>query len=359
MQSCEREKNMKVVVAIDSFKGSATSAELNRAVKTAILSSFPEIKVETFEIADGGEGSLSAVKTGLGGHCINVETVDLLHRPLQASYLLVDRAQAFIEAAEVVGIDKITPSEETVQRATSFGLGALFLDAKKRGATEIILSLGGTGSSDGGLGLLKALEGEDFSDIKITGLADVTNVYAGPKGYAKFFGKQKGGNSEILEAQDLAAQNFVQKIKQERNIDLQEIPGTGAAGGLGAAIILLGGRLESGFFKIAQLLKIEDSIKNADLIITGEGRMDFQTAKGKVPFGMAKLGEKYNVPTLAFCGALADDLGEMNRVLLASYSVQRSVLSLEEAMDKEVTLKNIKALTENVIKTWLHCDRNK
>ncbi|EKF51631.1 glycerate kinase [Lactococcus garvieae] len=350
---------MKIVVAIDSFKGSATSSELNQTVKSAIISSFPETNVETFEVADGGEGSISALKSKLGGSLIPVETVDLLERPLQASYLLVDHKLAFIEAAEVVGIDKIVPSEETIQHATTFGLGALFKDAKQRGATEIILSLGGSGTSDGGLGLLTALENEDFSHLKITGLADVTNVYAGQEGYAKFFGKQKGGTSEILEKQDIAAQSFVKKIKAERKIDLQQIPGTGAAGGLGAAIVLLGGHLESGFTKIAQLLKMEESIRDADLIITGEGRMDFQTANGKVPFGMAKLGEKYGLPTVAFCGALADDLGEMSQVLLASYSIQREVLPLEKAMNKEVTLKNIKALTENVIKTWFYTRKTK
>lgn len=135
---------------------------------------------------------------------------------------------------------------------------------------------------------------------------------------------------------------------------MQKIEGTGAAGGLGAAIVLLGGNLESGFTKIAQLLNIEESIKSADLIITGEGHMDFQTANGKVPFGMAKLGEKYGVPTLAFCGALSEDLGEMKQLLLASYSIQRSVLPLKKAMDKAVTLKNIKDLAENVIKTWVY-----
>lgn len=122
---------MKVVVAIDSFKGSATSAELNQAVKTAILSTFPKIKVATFEIADGGEGSVSALQSGLEGKLINVKTVDLMQRPMQASYLLIDERLAVIEAAEVVGIDKIKPNEKTIKEATTFGLGALFLDAKK------------------------------------------------------------------------------------------------------------------------------------------------------------------------------------------------------------------------------------
>lgn len=221
---------MKVVVAIDSFKGSATSAELNQAVKTGILAAFPKINVETFEIADGGEGSVSALQSGLGGNLINVKTVDLMQRPMRASYLLIDERLAVIEAAEVVGIDKIKPNEKTIQKATTFGLGALFLDAKKRGATEIILSMGGSGTSDGGLGLLEAVEAEDFSSIKITGLADVTNVYAGAEGYAKVFGKQKGGTAEILEQQDRTAQAFVEKIKKRERLIYKRFQGQAQLG---------------------------------------------------------------------------------------------------------------------------------
>ncbi|QDK71525.1 glycerate kinase [Lactococcus protaetiae] len=346
---------MKIVVAIDSFKGSATSAELNDAVKAGILSAFPAANVTTFEIADGGEGTISALQHGIGGELIAVETVDLLERPIEASYLLADQL-AVIEAAEVVGIDKITPSAETIQQATTRGLAALFIDAKNRGATEIMLSLGGTGTSDGGLGLLQGLGGSFehlpvLKNVKITGLADVTNVYAGEAGYAKFFGKQKGGTTEILAQQDQEAQKVAAQVKVQYGIDLQTIAGTGAAGGLGGAIAMLGGIIEAGFPKIAALLGIEEEVKNADLVITGEGRMDFQTANGKVPYGMAKIAEKYHVPTLAFCGALGDDLGEMNEVLLASYSIQRSALSLAEAMEKERTLKNIQALASNVMKT--------
>ncbi|AYG00569.1 glycerate kinase [Lactococcus allomyrinae] len=346
---------MKIVVAIDSFKGSATSAALNNAVKVGILSAFPASEVQTFEIADGGEGTISALQHGIGGALISVETVDLLERPIKASYLLADKL-AVIEAAEVVGIDKITASAETIQQATTRGLAALFIDAKNRGATEIMLSLGGTGTSDGGLGLLQGLGGSfehlpQLENIKITGLADVTNVYAGETGYARFFGKQKGGTPEILEQQDQEAQKVARQVKVQYGIDLQSIAGTGAAGGLGGAIAMLGGTIEAGFPKIARLLKIEQAVKTADLIITGEGRMDFQTANGKVPYGMAKIAEKYKVPTIAFCGALGDDLGGMNEVLLASYSIQRSALSLAEAMEKERTLENIQMLATNVMKT--------
>ncbi|MDR0297197.1 MAG: glycerate kinase [Streptococcaceae bacterium] len=349
---------MKLVVAIDSFKGSASSRELNEAVKAGILSVFPSADVVTFEIADGGEGTLCALQQGLGGEFVEVETVDLLERPVCARYLLAGEL-AIIEAAEVIGIDKITPSPETIVRATTVGLAKLFRDAKKRGATEIVLSLGGTGTSDGGLGLLSGLGGSlealpEFADVKLTGLADVNNSYAGPAGYAAVFGAQKGGTPEILGQQDLQAQKVADFVKEKYQIDLQMIPGTGAAGGLGGALVLLGGHIEPGFAKIAALLKIEEAIKTADLVITGEGRLDFQTANGKVPSGMARLAAKYDVPTIAFAGGLAPDLGEMELLLLASYSIQCEAVSLTDAMQKEKTLENIKRLAKNVSRTYFH-----
>ncbi len=350
---------MKIIIAIDSFKGSASSQELNQAVKKGLLAIRSDAEIQTFEIADGGEGTISALQHGLGGELISVETVDLLERPITANYLFLPNQTALIEAAEVVGIDKITPSPETITNATTKGLAALFIDAKNRGAREIVLSLGVTGTSDGGLGLLQGLGGSfeelpKLENVKITGLADVTNVYAGETGYAKFFGKQKGGTLELLEQQNENAQKVAQSIKEKHQIDLQAIAGTGAAGGLGGAVVLLGGTVEAGFPKIAQLLNIEKAIQSADLVITGEGRMDIQSANGKVPYGMAQLARKYGLPTIAFCGALSDNLGKMDEVLLASFSIQRSAISLDEAMKKERTLENIERLTKNVMKTWLY-----
>ncbi|MDR0199994.1 MAG: glycerate kinase, partial [Streptococcaceae bacterium] len=222
---------MKIVIAIDSFKGSATSSELNAATKAGVLEALPEANVVSFEIADGGEGTLSTLHAGLGGDWVTVETVDLLERPCEASYLLVG-GQAFIESASVVGIDKITPSPETFEKATTKGLAKLFEDAVAQGAQEIYLTLGGTGTSDGGRGLFEALNGK-VSEVKLYGISDVTNVYAGPEGYSIFFGKQKGGTSGQIAAQNESALAFAAKMKTERGIDLQKIPGTGAAGGLG------------------------------------------------------------------------------------------------------------------------------
>lgn len=342
---------MKIIIAIDSFKNSATSQALNTAVAKGLKKAEPTAEIQTFQIADGGEGTLLALAEALGGERLSVATTDLLGRAIEADYLLAE-GQAFIESATVVGLDLLDEvNEQSFLTATTAGLAPLFLDAKARGARAITLSLGGTGTSDGGLGLLAALQDEDFSGIELTGLADVTNPYFGPTGYAQFFGKQKGGTQRAIALRDKEAEAFAQKIKTEQKIDLQKMSGTGAAGGLGGAIVLLGGKIEPGFDKIAGLIGIEQAIATADLVITGEGRMDRQTANGKVPWGMAKLAQKYEVPTLAICGSLAEELGEMDAVLAGAYSILTEPVSLELALDETRTLKSAEKLAYNLMKS--------
>ena len=352
---------MKIVVAIDSFKGSVSSYELNAAVAAVAQEFLAGTEVKNFAIADGGEGTLDALRDGLGGEMRVVETVDLLGRPVVASYLQVGH-QAFIESASVVGLDKICPSSKTFEKASSYGLGALICDAVEQGAEEIYVTLGGSGTSDGGLGLLESFgfDGkmlrfsfpENWEKVKLIGLTDVKNPYAGEKGFARVFGKQKGGNPEQLLLKDQAARDFVAFVKEEFGLDLQSIPGTGAAGGLGAALVLLGGHLEAGFARIASIVGLEEAIADADLVITGEGRMDSQSRAGKVPYGVAQLAKKYGVPAIAVCGAIAEDADWIWDDFLSVFSIQTRVLPLEEAMDPEKTLANLAFVTRNILRTY-------
>ncbi len=359
----------KIVVAIDSFKNSATSSELNYASKTGILSVFEEANVKTITIADGGEGSLEAIENALGGEFISVETVDLLDRNIIAQYL-ISGSTAFIEVAQVVGIDKITPTNESFLNASSYGLAKLFLDAKERNIKRIVVCLGGTGSSDGGLGLLRGLGANvddinhfetidltsliDFKSIDIIALADVTNPFAGENGFSHFFGKQKGGDFSARSQQSINAFKLVETIKKQYNIDLQAVEGTGAAGGIGGAIVCLGGKIRPGFSYLSDLIKLEDDIKDADLVITGEGKMDYQTANGKVPFGIASIAKKYQVDTIAICGTLRDNLGDMEKVLLSAFSIQQGPILLSDALKKETTLRNISKLSSMITKTYFN-----
>ena len=352
---------MKIVVGIDSFKGSVSSYELNTTVADVAQEFLAGAEVKSFAIADGGEGTLDALRVGLGGEMRVVETVDLLGRPTVASYLQVGH-QAFIESASVVGLDKIFPSPKTFEEASSYGLGALICDAVEQGAEEIYVTLGGSGTSDGGLGLLESFgfDGkmlrfsfpENWEKVKLIGLTDVKNPYAGEKGFARVFGKQKGGNPEQLLLKDQAAKDFVAFVKKESGLDLQAIPGTGAAGGLGAALVLLGGHLEAGFDRIASIVGLEEAIADADLVITGEGRLDSQSRAGKVPYGVAQLAKNYGVPAIAVCGAIAEDADWIWDDFLSVFSIQTRVLSLNEAMEKERTLANLTFVTRNILRTY-------
>lgn len=300
---------MKILVAIDSFKGSATSDELNASVAQALSTQDSQLTLQTVAIADGGEGSLLALSQALSGKWQRVKTIDLLKPPIEVAYYLSEQ-RAFIESASVIGIDKISPSSVTYAQTTSYGLGAVVKDAIQKGATQIEIMLGGTGTSDGGQGFLQSLDfdvvaGTSYlsqlpSPIYLVGLTDVTNPYYGPQGFAPVFGPQKGGSPSQIKNTDLTAKAFCQAVRHHRGIDLQTLPGSGAAGGLGGAIALLGGTLASGFGRIAELLHLERHLQSCDLVITGEGCLDAQSRSGKVPVAIAKMPNKYQIQPLPY-----------------------------------------------------------
>ncbi|HFO1073049.1 TPA: glycerate kinase [Streptococcus pyogenes] len=349
---------MKILVAIDSFKGSVTSPELNTSVAQALLSVDKQLVIETRAIADGGEGSLAALSQTVAGRWHQVKTIDLLRRPIKVAYYRHAK-QAFIESASIIGIDKIPPNSVSYAQATSYGLGLAVKDAIQKGATQIEIMLGGTGTSDGGKGFLESLNydfmtGRSYLDtlaspVTLLGPTDVTNPYHGPQGFAAVFGPQKGGSLSQIEETDQIASNFAKKVFCQTTIDLQTIPGSGAAGGLGGAIVLLGGTLTSGFSRIAELLNLDNSLQSCDLVITGEGCLDTQSQSGKVPVAIARMAKKYQVPTIALCGSVKIETGLAAEDFLAVFSIQQQPISLEAAIDKTTTLSNIKILAANLM----------
>lgn len=340
---------MRVLVAIDSFKGSATSAEMNQAVRAGLLDASPSLEVETVAIADGGEGTLDALACALSGEMVQVQATDLLGRPLSVAYL-VAQGRAFIESATLLGIDKITPSPEIFEKASSAGLADLVLDALERNCRQIFVTLGGTGSSDGGRGFLEKLipYAEQLRQVELIGLTDVRNPYAGPEGYARIFGPQKGGTPEQIAVEDARAREFVHKIRAEKQMDLQKLAGSGAAGGLGGAILVLGGKLRPGFSSIVDLIGLEEKVAHSDLVITGEGRLDSQSFQGKAPVGLAELAQVYNRPVIALCGAVGERELALYSDFLAVFSIQTKAQSLENAMKESETLKNARFVAGNV-----------
>lgn len=369
---------MKIVVAIDSFKGSASSSELNGAVAERLNQlNFVE-KVEKVSISDGGEGAVEAISQRVRGDLCKLQTIDLLERPIEAEYLVFEKDQrqcAFIESASILGIDLINPSEETIQAATSRGLGKMIKEIATQEIEEIIVSLGGTGVSDGGLGLLQEfgmkffdkgnnplstgnlllktakIDLEDFHmlDRSLTIATDVESTYCGPLGAQRIFAAQKGASAVQIDQLDQQAILITQLIKEKSEISLNEIAGTGAAGGIGGALLMLNGQMESGFSIISSLVGLEQAIQQADLVITGEGRIDKQSFFGKVPFGVATVAKRYNRPVIALCGSkVIGDLTD-DDLFAGIFSIQTAPISLVEALEKELTLKNTAALAYSLV----------
>lgn len=371
---------MRVLAAIDSFKGCASSFELNQAALAGFSAAWEKINVP---ISDGGEGCLVAIQAAIGGQKIMIKSVDPLYRVIEAPILITTIQQqraAIIVSADFVGLHQTIIDDLHIKQSSSFGLGLAIQAALTQKVQAIYITLGGTGTSDGGLGLLasllpdflpdfthnknpllekinhfnwECLKYSPFSKVKLIGLTDVNNPYSGPQGFAPIFAQQKGASLKTIAKMDQQAEIFKQKIQQHLQLDLNEIPGTGAAGGLGGALSLLNGQLQAGFPTISHIIQLEKKIKTADLILTGEGSLDAQSNFGKVPYGIAKLAQTYNVPVIALAGKKAHDLGQLNQLLTASFCIHNEPVSLAQAMDKKRTLANLKNIASNIERLYL------
>lgn len=374
---------MKIVVASDSFKGSVTSLEAGQAIQTGLRQQDPAAQVEVVSIADGGEGSMAAIKLGLGGEIKSVQTVDLLSRPLTAEYLLTkfdDKRVGVIESATVLGLNLITPSPETIRQGTSYGLGLVLLDMLKEQVDRIVIFLGGTGTSDGGLGLLQALGGQvncqqksievttnplfTVTDLQIAQAVsvlqdvelfignDVTSPYYGQEGAAYIYAPQKGADAQQVEVLDAQMRQVANLLEASTHIDLEQISGSGAAGGLGGMLAVLGGKMLAGFDIISELIGFDQMLAGSDLIYTGEGQMDAQSAFGKLPMRVAEAGQKQQIPTIALVGSRKADIGQMNQYLLGAFAIQLGPESLQRSMEKATTEQGLSILAGETYKLF-------
>ncbi|MDT2756323.1 glycerate kinase [Enterococcus asini] len=369
---------MKLLAAIDSFKGSATSKELNEALLAAVDHPMITEKI-SIPIADGGEGTLQAIQEALGGELLSAKVPDLTGALIEAPYLITDfegQKTGIIESAMIIGIDRITPSKETICKTTSLGLGILVAQLVNQGIEKIIITLGGSGTSDGGLGFLagmgafgitKEQQNPLFStnaiqleaalaklaNVELIALADVTNPYVGDQGFSMIFGPQKGGTPDLLKEMDRLAVSIAKDLSRYTSSEIATTSGAGAAGGLGGAILALGGKIQPGFATISQLIGLEEQIAQADLIITGEGSLDGQTEKGKVPFGVAQLAKKHGKPVFALCGKRSVEIGAMASLVSGAYAIQLGPVSLSEAMNRENTLQNIGITGSELVNLFL------
>ena len=325
---------MKAAVAMDSFKGSLTSLEAGHAVKNGILSVCPDAEVTVLPLADGGEGTIDAIAPFVGGKVRSVTVTGPLGRPVEASYVFVQGSGiAYIEMAKAAGLTLLKEDERDPLNATTYGVGEIMKDALDNGVKELVICIGGSATNDGGAGMLQALgakfldkDGNEISrgctglkdivsadltdllcrDVKITVASDVTNPLCGPDGASFVYAPQKGASDKMCAEMDGWLLHFASVC----GFDPFE-PGTGAAGGMSFALKnFLGASVESGADIVLKITGAEELIRNCDIVVTGEGRMDSQTVSGKGPFKVLKLGQKYNKPVYGITGILGDGYAE-------------------------------------------------
>jgi len=375
---------MKITIAIDSFKGSLTSMEAGTAAMEGVKAAFPDASVYVRPLADGGEGTVEALADGMGGRIQCVTVTGPLGDPVECSYCIIEKEKtAIIEMSGAAGITLIPAARRNPLYTTTYGVGETIKDALTKGCRKFIIGIGGSATNDGGIGMLQAL-GYGFYDAAgneapygAAGLeklaviedknampelkeseffvaCDVTNPLCGENGGSAIYGPQKGAGPEMVEIMDGWMQKYAELAEKSYPKADRNRPGTGAAGGLGFAFLtFLNAALEPGISIVLRETNLEQYVKDSDLVITGEGRLDGQTAMGKAPAGVAGLAKKYKKPVIAFAGCVAEDAGACNGCGIdAFFPILRKPVTLEQAMKKENARKNMAAAVEQAVRLW-------
>ena len=377
---------MKIVIAIDKFKGSATSAQLSLCIRQAILEALPKAHVISVPIADGGDGTMQALKQILGKR-VMVRTVQVdSFLPdkisLFADYLIDPISHtAYMDLATTCGLALVSPLKRNVMMANTSGAGMMISDAIEQGASHIVLGLGGSATCDGGLGLLNCLGfkfldnkgnalfpagcnlhaishidtenvNPKLKDTKFTLLTDVDNPLLGSNGAAAVFAPQKGASPQNVEQLERGFINFIRLMPDGEKI--ASTRGAGAAGGVVAGMTaFLNAIIVHGIDWILEKTDFENTIADAQLIITGEGRIDQQTAMGKAPAGVLRAAQKHDIPVIALCGSIAQGT-DVSRLGFSCVSpVTPSGMPIEQAMETHTTLKNVKRAITTIIDNWV------
>lgn len=373
---------MKAVVAIDSLKGSLSSMEAGNAIAEGIYRADAEAKVEVRPLADGGEGTVDALVQGMNGSLRKVRVTGPLGDKVDAAYGIIEEAKmAVIEMSAAAGITLVPDEKKNPLFTTTYGVGEMIRDAIEKGCRKFVVGIGGSATNDGGIGMLQAL-GYDFLNSKgnavpygakgLEDLAeirkehvlpelaqcefkvacDVTNPLCGPLGASAVYGPQKGATPEMVREMDQWLADYAKLAANCSERADAEHPGTGAAGGLGFAFLTFTNAvLESGIKIVLEETKLEQYIQDADIVITGEGRLDGQTAMGKAPVGVAKLAGKCKIPVLAFAGSVTKDARKCNEEgIHAFFPILRGITTLEDAMDAENARRNLMETVEQVFR---------
>ncbi len=373
---------MKVVVAIDSFKGSMSSLEAGESVAKGVKKAHKDAIVEIRPLADGGEGTVEALSIGMGGKLVNVEVTGPAGKSVNAVYGIVELSKtAIIEMSQAAGITLVSGDEKNPLYTTTFGVGEMIKDAIRKGCRHFIVGIGGSATNDCGIGMLQALGYEfldkdgkqvgfgasgvrDIVSIKdenvIKELAecnfrvacDVNNPLCGDLGCSAIYGPQKGATKEMVADMDAWLLRYSKLVKEKYPNADSENPGTGAAGGLGYAFQnFTKSKMESGIQIVLDETRLEEYVKDADVVVTGEGRLDRQTAMGKAPIGVANIAKKYNKKVIAFSGSVTEDAFVCNEHGIdAFFPILRRIVTLEEAMKSDIAKRNLMDTTEQVFR---------
>lgn len=374
---------MKIIIAPQSFKGSLKAHEAATAMGRGVKAADSTIETVLLPIADGGAGTVRALVQATGGKIISQSVHNPLGEKLTADWgISADGTTGFIEVAAASGLSLLTPDQYNPRLADTCGTGELLLAALEAGCKKLIIGLGDSATVDGATGIATALGikfldakgqpvppgGEGLNKIKhidasgrnplvgecrIFCACDVTNPLYGKDGAAYVYGPQKGATPEMVEKLDAGLQNLADVIKQDLKQDIADLPGAGAAGGLGGGLVaFLGATLQRGVSLICDAIRFDDYVKDADLVITGEGRLDFQTAYGKTVVGIARRAKAFHVPVVAICGSLGQGYEEVYRHGIDSVmSIQPRAMTLEQAMRDGGRL--LQEATERVVRLWL------
>ncbi len=376
----------KIVLAFDSFKGSASSTELAQAARFAIEKLLRDARVVVVPISDGGEGTIDVLKEAFDANTVVCNTVDPLFRDIEANYALsADGSVAIIELAAASGLTLLEEHERDPMKTSTLGTGVLIKEAIRRGASQIVLALGGSATNDAAIGIMVAL-GYKFLDkneiellptgenlIKIAAIdarerlneldevsflvaCDVTTPMYGNNGAAHIFAPQKGASEHQVELLDQGLRNYARVVEQTTSIDVSRIVGGGAAGATAAGIFaFLHPELKSGIELILDALRFDEKLKDADLVITGEGKIDAQTATGKAPMGVLNRAKKQDIPVVAIAGQV-EDCNEVRELGFSHIcSINPPNTPLDEAMKTKNTLQNVEKTVASIISRAMEC----
>ncbi|MFD1801992.1 glycerate kinase [Mixta tenebrionis] len=372
---------MKIVIAPDSYKESLSALQVASEIENGFRAIFPDAQYVKLPVADGGEGTVEAMVAATQGKIVRLSVTGPLGEPVEAFYgLSGDESCAFIEMAAASGLELVPSAQRDPLVTTSWGTGELIRNALDRGVQRFIIGIGGSATNDGGAGMMQALGAQLLNEkdeqicygggalaqlarIDISTLdarlqqcrfevaCDVTNPLTGKEGASAVFGPQKGATPELVARLDAALEHYAAVIQRDLDIDVLRVPGGGAAGGMGAALhAFCRAELRRGIEIVTEALGLDALVRDAALVITGEGRIDSQTVHGKVPIGVAKVAKRYNKPVIGIAGSLTADVGIVHQHGLdAVYSVIYSICTLEEALDNAA--QNVRMTARNIAAT--------